>query len=196
MPKKVDHSKRRLSIAKAAFEVIARDGIGAATISAVANEAKISAPLLKHYIKSKDQLLMEAYVYLMSLVLERMAAAETSYKGKEALRRALFVAIPFDKKTKDMYRVGMAFGEMAIQNTTVRKMVDRGTREAKAHFVSVIEEAKELGEAPKNIDAEMTAWGAMLLIVGFGADIVCSGRKITLADKQNHIDHWISKMLA
>jgi AcrR family transcriptional regulator len=52
MPKKVDHSQRRESIAKAAFAVIARDGIAGATLRAVAEEAGTSSALLMHYIAS------------------------------------------------------------------------------------------------------------------------------------------------
>ena len=196
MPKKVDHTKRREGIAKAAFAVIARDGIAGATLRAVADEANTSSALLMHYIKSKDELLLEAHSYVVDMVLDRMVAAEKRYTGVEALRRVLWEALPLDKKSEDIFKVWLGFWEMSAQSAPVRLLLNRLYRESNARFARIIRHAQELGEVPKTIDVEMTAWEATILVDGIGAHIVGGGQKFSVAEKKRLVDHWIERMMA
>ncbi len=196
MPKKVDHTKRRESIAKAAFAVIARDGIGAVTLRSVAEQAHTSPQLLTHYIKSREGLLLAAYNHFIAMTLERMIAAEQRYKGVEALRRSLWEGVPMDKKSEDNFRVWLSYSETASQSAPIRMLLNQGYQESNAHFARIIRHAQALGEVPKNIDIEMTAWGATMLVVGLGTHIVGGGEKISVAEKKHFIDHWIERMLS
>jgi AcrR family transcriptional regulator len=195
MPKKVDHTKRREGIAKAAFDVIARDGIGAVTLRSVAEQAHTSPQLLTHYIKSRDGLLLAAYSHFIAMTLDRIVAAEQRYKGVEALRHSLWEAVPLDKKSEDNFRVWLSYAELASQNAAIRTLLNKGYQESNAHYARIIKHAQVIGEVPKNIDVEMTAWGATMLVVGLGAHIVGGGEKISLAQKKHFIDHWIERML-
>jgi len=196
MPKKVDHSKRRESIAKAAFEVIAREGIAGATLRAVAEEAGTSSALLMHYIKSKDELLLEAHNYVVGKVMSRMLAAEQRYKGVEALRRVLWEAVPLDKKSEDIFKVWLGFWEMSAQSAAIRSLLNHAYRVSNSNFARLIRGAQEQGEVPKDIDVELTAWGATTLVDGIGAQIVGGGQRISVAEKKRFIDHWIERMLS
>jgi AcrR family transcriptional regulator len=89
MPKVVDHEVRRAEIAEALWRVVAREGIDAATIRAVAAEAGWSRGIVEHYFDSKDALVL----YACELALERTLALvkqrhETTV-GREALRAVL-----------------------------------------------------------------------------------------------------------
>lgn len=196
MPKKVDHSERRESIAKAALAVIARDGIGGATLRAVAEEANTSSALLMHYVKSKDELLLAAHNYVVGMVFDRMTEAEQTYKGVEALRHVLWVVVPIDKKSQDIFKVWLGFWELSAQSKPVRQLLNRLYKESNKRFARLIREAQELGEVSKSIDADMTAWAATLLVDGIGAHIVGGGQKISEAEKKKLIDHWIERMLS
>ena len=70
MPKLIDHGERREEIASAAWQVILRDGVGAASVRTVAAEAGLSAGSLRHVFASQSQLL----AFAMELVIDRADA--------------------------------------------------------------------------------------------------------------------------
>ncbi len=67
MPKVVDGDERRVELANAAIRVIARAGLGAATVREVAAEAGWTTGGLTHYFADKRELLK----YTLSVSLER-----------------------------------------------------------------------------------------------------------------------------
>ncbi|GAA1944085.1 TetR/AcrR family transcriptional regulator [Brevibacterium antiquum] len=70
MPKLIDHGERREEIASAAWRVILRDGVGAASVRSVAAEAGLSPGSLRHVFASQSQLL----AFAMKLVIDRADA--------------------------------------------------------------------------------------------------------------------------
>ena len=72
MPKQVDHDKRRLAFAAAAYRVIARRGLAGATVREIAKEAGFTTGALVHYFPSKDEILIRASEYGALIVRKRM----------------------------------------------------------------------------------------------------------------------------
>ena len=70
MPKKNDRALRREDLAKAAFRVIARDGITGATARKVAEEAGCLPGLLTHYVRTMDELLLIAAEHTAAQILK------------------------------------------------------------------------------------------------------------------------------
>ena len=53
--------QRRTALVNAALQVIARDGVSAATVRAIAAEAGVTPGLIRHYFDSKNALIIAAY---------------------------------------------------------------------------------------------------------------------------------------
>ncbi|RZK02472.1 MAG: TetR/AcrR family transcriptional regulator [Novosphingobium sp.] len=60
----IDHDARRRHIAEIAIDVIAAEGIGAATIRRIASEARFSTAAVTHYFASKQELLVWSFAVL------------------------------------------------------------------------------------------------------------------------------------
>ena len=70
MPKIVDHEQRRRELAEALWRVIAVSGPAAVSIRSVAAEAGLSPGALRHYFRTREELL----VFAMELAEERVVA--------------------------------------------------------------------------------------------------------------------------
>lgn len=71
----IDHDARRRRIAEIAIDVIAAEGIGAATIRRIASEARFSTAAVTHYFASKRDLLVWTFAVLSALGDEHFEAA-------------------------------------------------------------------------------------------------------------------------
>ena len=89
MPKVVDHEVRRAEIAEALWRVVAREGIEAATIRAVAAEAGWSRGIVEHYFDSKDALVLYACELALERTLALVKQRHETLVGREALRAVL-----------------------------------------------------------------------------------------------------------
>jgi TetR/AcrR family transcriptional repressor of bet genes len=72
---------RRQELLEAAFEIIKRHGLQAATLSSIAEEAGASKGIVHHYFKNKQQLIEQAMRYAHTTrrndLLERFSVAQT-----------------------------------------------------------------------------------------------------------------------
>jgi AcrR family transcriptional regulator len=108
MPKFVDTDERRAELAAAAAKLIARSGVGAATMRDVAAEAGWTTGALTHYFSGKRELLLFTF---RSSLAQRHAArdARESLAPEEALVRSLEGALPLDEERRRHWMVTIAF---------------------------------------------------------------------------------------
>jgi len=71
----IDHEARRRQIAEIAIDVIAAEGVGAATIRRIASEARFSTAAVTYYFASKQDLLAWTFAVLSAQGDERFEAA-------------------------------------------------------------------------------------------------------------------------
>ncbi|MEO3944487.1 TetR family transcriptional regulator C-terminal domain-containing protein [Gorillibacterium sp. CAU 1737] len=95
MVKRVDHTQRKIEIAEAAWRVILRDGVQAATVRNIAAEAGLTLGALRHYFSVQEELL----AFAMKLVQERVGARVRSLyplamPPKEKATRLLLELLP------------------------------------------------------------------------------------------------------
>ncbi|MBJ8338622.1 TetR family transcriptional regulator C-terminal domain-containing protein [Antrihabitans sp. YC3-6] len=111
MPKIVDHDERRLALADAVLALIARDGIGAVTTRAVAEESGWSTGVLNHYFNSRHDLLLAALRRAADTQgeLYRSILDAPDVESIEKLRRITASVLPLDKRRLAMTRVFLFF---------------------------------------------------------------------------------------
>jgi AcrR family transcriptional regulator len=108
MPKFVDTDERRAELAAAAAQLIARSGLGAATMRDVAAEAGWTTGALTHYFSGKRELLLFTF---RSSLAQRHAArdAREGLAPRDALVRSLEGALPLDAERRRHWMVTVAF---------------------------------------------------------------------------------------
>jgi AcrR family transcriptional regulator len=108
MPKVVDSAERRAELAAAAAQLIARAGVGAATLRDVAAEAGWTTGALTHYFADKRELLL--FTFRSSLARRHAARdARDPDRPKEALLSSLEGALPLDDEGRRHWMVTVAF---------------------------------------------------------------------------------------
>ena len=109
MPKIVDHDVRRTAIVKATCDVIAADGLEAATMRRIAERAGSTTGLVTHYFESKRAVLIGALRHVHRAAGDRMLAAIHEAAPEQRLRVVIEQALPLDQQRLEEWRVWLAF---------------------------------------------------------------------------------------
>jgi AcrR family transcriptional regulator len=113
----VDHDARRRRIAEITIDVIAREGLEAATIRRIAAELNGPTKLVTHYFSDKHELLVWVYQTLTELhrgnVDQAVAADPTD------ILDSLFALTPADEVGTKHWRVYLAFWDLATRDPAI-----------------------------------------------------------------------------
>lgn len=131
MPKIVDFDERRLELADATARLIARGGLGAATMRDVATEAGLTTGSVTHYFADKRELLL----FTLNASLERRRVRRDTPSratAAEVLRASLLAALPLNEDRRRHWMVTIAFCALAagddelaaVQRTAYREFRD------------------------------------------------------------------------
>lgn len=166
MPKIVDHEERRRQLAAAVWRVISRDGVEGVSIRDVAAEANWSSGALRHYFRTKDDLLGFAAGMVYERVYERLAHRTHRGTLTEAVRATLVELLPLDADRRTEASIWLAF--------TTRSLVDaRIAAEQRVTYTGLHElcsritnQAAEYGRLKDGIDPEREATRLHALLDG------------------------------
>jgi AcrR family transcriptional regulator len=110
----VDHDKRRDRIAEVALEIIAREGLEAATIRRIAAEMGASIRVITHYFSDKDELLLAVYRLMALQGQQRIADAIVAEPA--SLVAGLLAMTAADESTFQRWRVYVSFWDRAARD--------------------------------------------------------------------------------
>jgi AcrR family transcriptional regulator len=152
MPKVVDIAERRAELAAAAAHLIARAGVGAATLRDVAAEAGWTTGALTHYFADKRELLL--FTFRSSLALRHAAREERDpSRPKEALLSSLEGALPLDDAGRRHWMVTVAFCAQAAGD----EELSRTQRDAYRDFRGALADLVRRGAGEPTGDAAALA---------------------------------------
>ena len=120
VPKVVDHEQRRRELVAATWAVVAAEGIEAATVRRIAEEAGCTTGRITHYFADKEEVLVAALRQVHRAAGKRMLAATGERSGLEALRAVLAEALPLDEERILEWRVWLAFWGSAATSTSLQ----------------------------------------------------------------------------
>ncbi|MDG4780217.1 TetR family transcriptional regulator C-terminal domain-containing protein [Micromonospora sp. WMMD961] len=162
MPKKVDHQERRTLIADALMRVAADQGLEAVSLRHVAAAAGVSAGMVQHYFRTKDEMM----AFALSVVRERSQIRVTEAVARLGenppprllLRTMLAALLPLDEHTRDDGRVALAF----LAYTAVRPAAATGLREGTRQLTEFVAGVLPAGRG------DAAAAGLLALMEGLG----------------------------
>lgn len=115
MPRRVDHDARRSELIETAWRVVARRGLGGATLRQIADEAGYANGALKPYFPTKTDLLDATYAHVLERTQVRIAAALAGARSLEALRLLCLEILPVDPDLLDEARLVIAYWDLAAR---------------------------------------------------------------------------------
>ncbi|MET7705902.1 TetR family transcriptional regulator C-terminal domain-containing protein [Micromonospora sp. NPDC005413] len=162
MPKKVDHQERRTLIADALMRVAADQGLEAVSLRHVAAEAGVSAGMVQHYFRTKDEMMAFALAVVRERgqirVTEALARLGENPSPRLLLRTMIAALLPLDERTRDDGRVALAF----LAYTAVRPAAAPGLREDTRQLTEFIASVLPDGHG------DAAAAGLLALMEGLG----------------------------
>jgi len=170
MPRKVDHHERRTLIADALMRVAAQRGLEAVSLRHVATEAGVSAGMVQHYFRTRDEMMAFALAVVQEhtrvRVAEAVARLGDTPSARTLLRTALAEVLPLDQPRRADGRLALAF----LAYTAVRPAAAAPLRTATAqmlHFVAdQIRAAQATGQALPSVDPFHAAVALLAVLEG------------------------------
>ena len=139
MPKQVDPHERRTLLADALLRVAATRGLMDVSLRHVAAEAGVTAGMVQHYFRTKDEMMVFALDVVSARVQARLEADPTTHDGPRALVRALLVQLlPVDDDRVLEGRVAIAFHAYAASRPAVATRLRDDTRGMRAMIAEQI----------------------------------------------------------
>lgn len=188
MPKQVDHDKRRMAFAAAAYRVIARHGLSGATVREIAKEAGFTTGALVHYFHSKDDILIRASEYAALIMRRRMARHERNRKGLDALRHVLFESLPLTPQMRGNWNVWLGFWDRSTRSPAIHQLTTERYAEWTGRIAGMIANAQAAGELSPSIRADAAAQAIVAMIDGIGVRVLLTNTPISQARQKEMVD--------
>src|ERR1700753_3399677 len=154
--------KRRL-ILDAAVRVFARQGFHACRVSDIADEAGVAYGLVYHYFTSKDEILDTLFLDRWEVMLEAIAAADTS-RSSARDKLASIAAFIIDSYRHDPDLMKVIIVEVTRAANTFGRTHLAKIREAYARIAAIVAAAQDTGDFRREITPQFgapTLHGAM-----------------------------------
>jgi AcrR family transcriptional regulator len=140
--------ERRDKILESTWKLIARDGLAATNMRALAAEAGYANGALAYYFAGKDDLVRATYEYVLRQTTLRMEAATAGLRGLSALRAFCAEIMPDDELKLLEARVVLPFWSTAITDVQFAEIFERDMRAWRKQMRRYLSEAVLLREIP------------------------------------------------
>jgi AcrR family transcriptional regulator len=196
VPKLVDHEERRADIVAAAGRLIARHGLEAATVRAIAAEAGCSTGVLDHYFTDKDDLLLQALSASHRRISSRFTRVARGRRGLAAVRALLADNLPTDASRRDETRLEVQFwarslGDPALLEVQRREMA--GFRRALGRH---LDEAVADGEVAAGVAADDALDRLLAFLDGVSVRAVLEPARLPAARQLALLDQEVDRLRA
>jgi AcrR family transcriptional regulator len=115
-------ARRRAQLVDAVFRVVARDGIEAVSVRAVAREAGLSMGSLRHYFATQAELLAFSLGEVERRIRARLAGLDTAGDPREVLERVLHQLVPLSPASRVEHEIWLAFVGKAVTEPALHEL--------------------------------------------------------------------------
>jgi AcrR family transcriptional regulator len=199
MPKKVDHSSRRATIAESVWRLTAKGGVEAVTMRAVAADAGMSLGQVQHYFASKDELLAFAFELVGEQVAARVGqrddpVTEEEPTPREFVRNVLVEMLPLDEQRSLEAHVSFAYLARAAVAPDLAARLRKLHAELQDFVVDQIRRGQRGGTVPVHLDPGREARTLLAVLDGLTAHALVGHHSPTDAELalDAHLDDLFS----
>ena len=182
----MSYDERRIEVAKAAWQVILREGLDRTSMRAIAQELGSSTGVVTHYFRDKDELILFALGLVFENVAAEMEALTQRQKSIDRLEQMMFVALPLEQIDRDDWKVWIAFLGYSIGREHLvkehRKRYDL-LRQIISQELADLQTARLIRA---DLDLTLEANALIALVDGIGTGVVICPEQFS-ADRQQHL---------
>lgn len=165
-------TQRRQRILSLTWRLIAREGLRAANMRAIAAEAGYANGALAYYFSGKEDLIRAAYEYVLAQTANRIAIATEGLTGLSALEKFCDEVLPLDEEKLLEARIVLPFWESAQHDPALSQLHEEGMIAWRAQMRRHLREAQKLGEIRKSSERQTAVHAEALLAILSGAQIL------------------------
>jgi TetR/AcrR family transcriptional regulator, transcriptional repressor of bet genes len=132
----LDHDKRRRDIAWITIDLIAREGLEAATIRRIATEAGCSTTAITHYFVDKQELLIWAFQILSDEGEQQFT--DTLQRDPADTIGALLTMVPWCPANIRRWKAYLAFWDEAARNAELAALLAHSTKVGTGYLLQLI----------------------------------------------------------
>ena len=145
MPRVVDHEQRRDELVRAAWRLIADDGLPGVTIRRLAERSGWSSGAVRHYLPTREAIVEAAGQRVGAVIEQRIRAVPVDSDPASALTAVLQAVLPADDDMREASRVWLAFVGQAASDHTLADAHGIVYRDLNALLVELLEWAAAEG---------------------------------------------------
>jgi AcrR family transcriptional regulator len=196
VPKVVDHDQRRAEIVEAAGRLIARHGLGAATVRKIAAEAGYSSGVIDHYFADKDDLLLQALARSHGRISDRCVRLTRDRRGLAAVRAILADNLPTDGLRRDETRLEVQFWARSLGDAALTDVQRREMGRFRKELVRHLEEAVADGETAAGLDVPDAVERLLVVMDGMSVRAVIEPSRLPAERQLALLDDEIERLRA
>lgn len=194
MPRIVDQDEKRATIAKAAYEVIATQGIGAATMRSIARQAGCTTGMVVHYFDDKQDVLLHAHNHAAQDVRRRMREHEHDHRGLALLQALLVEVLPADERRRGNWRIWIAFWDESVAAPGVHNEQSNRVSEWHRRLKRALLQAVEAQEVDAGINIADEVDLIASLVEGLAIQVIVHGRSIGAARQLRLVREYLRRL--
>jgi AcrR family transcriptional regulator len=194
VPKVVDHDERREEIVAAAGRLIARRGLEAATVRAIAAEAGFSSGVIDHYFADKDDLLLQALAASHRRITARFPRVTRGLRGLAAARSLLADNLPTDSTRRDETRIEVQFWARSLGDEALLDVQRRETAGFRGQLRKHLDEAVADGELGGAVDPDDALERLLALMDGISVRAVIEPSRLPPARQLALLDDEVNRL--
>lgn len=149
MPSPSRKAKRREEILESTWKLIAKRGLPATNMRALAAEAGYANGALAYYFSGKEELLRASFEYVQRQTMRRVRSASQGLSGMAALRAFCTEMMPDDELKRLEARLVVPFWSSALTERSFARLHERALGLFRAEIQRCLRQAVRAGELPR-----------------------------------------------
>jgi AcrR family transcriptional regulator len=192
----MSYDARRIEVTKAAWRVIAREGLDRASMRAIAQELGSSTGVVTHYFRDKEELTLFALEQVFENVLQDMKTCAEGRQGIDRLVQMIFVALPLEDIDKADWKVWVAFLGYSVGR---ERLVQKHLKRYDSLRQVICQELADLQKAlviRADLDLTLEANALIALVDGIGTGVVICPEQFSAEQQKYLVRRHINAILA
>ena len=195
MTKQLKEPAVRQRIVDAALHLVSANGVPAATMRGIADQAGVSTGAVTHYFDDKADVMAAVLRANSKRIARRVSAARRDRRGLRAVEAVAEALLPVDDEMQDCWAVLISFwGHPAALRFAAEEGSSLGFAAIRQVMTTLLRQAAEEDELPPGVDVDHEAERILALIGGVG--LITGGFQQTRAATRKRACRMLSQLIA